>query len=228
MSECQSIDMPKWASYLLAGGLVVMSSVFSGLTLGLLALDNSALEILTESGSPLEKKRAKQIVPLRKNGNLLLCTLVIGNVIANSFLSILLAELFKGLKGLIVSTILIVVFGEITPQAICSRHGLLIGSYTRFITWFFLVLLFPVSKPISMMLDCMLGREVFSYYSKEELKTLLKMQVKQNKLKDDDSGIFQDDHVLLVGVHPLARLLQDSSTTACMLAAMLACIACHL
>jgi metal transporter CNNM len=198
----QTTDLPKWASLLLASGLVVMSSVFSGLTLGLLTLDNSALEILAKSGSPVEKRRAKNIIPLRRNGNLLLCTLVIGNVIVNSFLSILLADISSGLIGLVSSTVLIVIFGEIAPQAVCSRHGLLVGSHTRFITWFFWILLWPVSKPISMVLDGVLGEEAYSYYSKEELKTLLKMQVKESKLTDDDSGIFQDDHVLLVGAFP--------------------------
>lgn len=186
-------------SYVVAGGLIMCSALFSGLTLGLLSLDPSSLTILAEAGDAQERKYAKQIIPLRKNGNLLLCTLLIGNVIVNSFLSILLADLTGGILGGIASTVLIVIFGEIIPQAICSRHGLLIGSRTRYVTWFCVGLLFVAAWPISKVLDFFLGREVGIMYSREELKHLLKMQVVQGKRDPEEDGIDADDHNLLAG-----------------------------
>lgn len=56
-------------------------------------------------------------MPIRKKGNQLLCTLLIGNTVTNGFLSIFMANLTTGLVGLILSSSLIVVFGEIIPQA---------------------------------------------------------------------------------------------------------------
>lgn len=191
--------MPDWANYVLAGGLIACSALFSGLTLGLLSLDPSSLTILAEAGDTKERLYAKQIIPLRRNGNLLLCTLLIGNVIVNSFLSILLASLTSGITGGIASTVLIVVFGEIAPQAVCSRHGLYIGSKTRYITWFCVALLFVIAWPISKVLDCLLGREVGIMYSRQELKHLLKMQVVQGKKDPEEDGIDADDHNLLAG-----------------------------
>lgn len=41
-----------------------------------------------------------------------------------------MADLTDGLVGLALSTLSIVVFGEIMPQAACSRHGLYIGANT--------------------------------------------------------------------------------------------------
>lgn len=130
---------------------------------------------------------------------MLLCTLVLGNTIVNNFLSILLASVTSGLIGLIVSTGMIVCLGEIAPQALGARHGLFIGANTRFISLFFLVILYPVAKPIALVLDFVLGEEMMIFYTKEELKTLLKMQVKDFKGTHADGGIFADDHALLVG-----------------------------
>lgn len=192
--------MAAFASFILAGGLILCSALFSGLTLGLLSLDPSSLTILAEAGDAQERKHAKQIIPLRKNGNLLLCTLLIGNVIVNSFLSILLASIAGGIMGGVVSTALIVVFGEIAPQAVCSRHGLYIGSKTRYITWFCVILLYILAWPISKILDCLLGREVGIMYSREELKHLLKMQVVAGKRDREEDGIDIDDHNLLAGM----------------------------
>lgn len=65
-----------------------------------------------------------------------------------------------GTIAVLASTAGIVIFGEIVPQSICSRHGLMIGAKTTFITWFFLVITSPVAYPISRILDWLLGGEV--------------------------------------------------------------------
>lgn len=182
-----------------AGVLVVMSAIFSGLTLGLLSLDKTGLQILAEAGTPIERARAKHIMPLRANGNLLLCTLLIGNVVVNSYLSILLAGFSSGVVGLLVSTGLIVILGEIVPQAVCSRHGILVGTYTRHLTWTFLFCFYPFAKPISMVLDWALGAEIGTLYSKDELKRLLQLHVEDPNNESKETGITRDDHNLLAG-----------------------------
>jgi metal transporter CNNM len=54
-------------------------ALFSGLTLGLLSLDKINLQILHDLGTDTDRQRVKKILRVRKNGNVLLCTLVIGN-----------------------------------------------------------------------------------------------------------------------------------------------------
>ena len=128
------------------------------------------MQIVADVGSPDQQLYARHIIPLRKNGNLLLCTLLIGNTVTNSFMSIFLADLTSGVLGLVISTLLIVLLGEIAPQSFCTRHGLKVGYFTRHITMFFMIIFFPITWPISKILDILLGVEVGNVYGKKELK----------------------------------------------------------
>jgi metal transporter CNNM len=100
--------------------LASMSASFSGLNLGLMGLDVKNLELLTKGPFNNEEEArdaryAEKILPLRKRGNLLLCTILIGNVIVNSSLAIFMGELTSGIFGLLLSTGVITIFGEIVP-----------------------------------------------------------------------------------------------------------------
>ena len=100
--------------------LISLSATFSGLTLGLMSLDKTGLQIVMGGDDTEAAGYAKIIYPVREDGNLLLCTLLLGNVAVNALLSILLAEYTGGVTGLLSSTFLIVIFGEIVPQALVS------------------------------------------------------------------------------------------------------------
>ena len=140
--------------------LVMMSGGFSGLTLGLLSLSLEGLDIIIHGGTPDEKRWAELIYPVRKKGNKLLCTLLLGNTLVNAMIAIVSADLTSGLVGGLLSTGIIVIFGEIIPQAICSRHGLRIGASTICIVKPLMFLLSPITVPIAMALDALLGREM--------------------------------------------------------------------
>lgn len=140
-----------------------------------MALDRTDLKIYENTGSEKEKGFARVIIPVRNHGNYLLCTLLLGNVLVNSSLTILLDDLTSGMIAIVGSTMGIVIFGEIVPQAICSRHGLAIGAHTVWITKFFMLLTFPLSYPISLILNWILGEEIGAYYNRERLKELIKV-----------------------------------------------------
>merc|ERR1712137_699501 len=176
----------QWAFIIL---LVCLSGMFSGLNLGLMSLDKLGLEIVIQSGTPKQSLHARRIYPIRKRGNLLLCTILLGNVAVDALLSILLADFTSGAMGFILSTGIIVVCGEIVPQAICSRHGLAVGYYTVWIIWAFLIVLLPLSYPISKILDFALGRELGQLYSRNELKKLLEMHSTYSDITVDETTI---------------------------------------
>ena len=142
-----------------------------------MALDRTDLKIYENTGSDKEKGFARAITPVRNHGNYLLCTLLLGPVLVNSSLTILLDDLTSGIIAVVGSTMGIVIFGEIVPQAICSRHGLAIGAHTVWITKFFMLITFPLSYPISLILNLILGEEIGAYYNRERLKELIKVRM---------------------------------------------------
>ena len=140
--------LPLWLHVLIIMVLLVLSGIFSGLNLGLMALDPMELRIVQNCGTQKERRYARKIEPIRRKGNYLLCSLLLGNVLVNTSLTILLDNLIgSGLVAVASSTIGIVIFGEIVPQALCSRHGLAVGANTIILTKFFMLITFPLWRP---------------------------------------------------------------------------------
>ena len=80
--------------------LVAFSGLFSGLNLGLMSFSAEDLKIIIKgSGDPDERVWAQKILPLRDRGNLLLCTLLLGNTLVNAVIAILLADITSGTVG---------------------------------------------------------------------------------------------------------------------------------
>ncbi|KAH0479765.1 MAG: hypothetical protein KVP17_000156 [Porospora cf. gigantea B] len=179
----------------IAGGvaLAMASALFSGLTLGLMTLDVVGLQILIDSktdvdegsaaeegrtrckhaGSQKEAQYARRILKVRKDGNLLLVTLLVGNVAVNSAFSILMGAALSGITGFLISTVVITVFGEIIPQAVCSRYALIVGYYTMPVVVFIEICLYIICKPIALVLDWILGEDLGTIYSKKQLEALV-------------------------------------------------------
>uniref|UniRef100_A0A672LZ54 Metal transporter n=1 Tax=Sinocyclocheilus grahami TaxID=75366 RepID=A0A672LZ54_SINGR len=184
--------LPLWFQIILISGLLVLSGMFSGLNLGLMALDPMELRIVQSCGTNKEKKYARKIEPIRSKGNYLLCSLLLGNVLVNTTLTILLDDLIgSGLGAVVASTVGIVIFGEIVPQALCSRHGLAVGANTIVLTKFFMLLTFPLSFPVSKLLDCVLGQEIGTVYNREKLVEMLKVTEPYNDLVKEELNIIQ-------------------------------------
>ncbi|XP_076257606.1 metal transporter uex isoform X1 [Rhynchophorus ferrugineus] len=181
--------MPLWASIVVIIICISFSSLFSGLNLGLMSLDKTELKILCNTGTPKERKYARIIQPVRNHGNYLLCAILLGNVLVNSIFTILLDGLTSGLIAVIFSTLAIVLFGEIFPQAVCSRHGLAVGANTIYITKFVMILTFPLSYSVAKMLDWVLGEEIGNVYTRERLKELVMVTTGENDLDKDEVNI---------------------------------------
>ncbi|XP_026198646.1 metal transporter CNNM4 [Anabas testudineus] len=190
--EVEKSLLPIWLQVILICFLLVLSGMFSGLNLGLMALDPMELRIVQSCGTEKEKKYARKIEPIRRKGNYLLCSLLLGNVLVNTTLTILLDDLTKsGIGAVVASTVGIVIFGEIVPQALCSRHGLAVGANTILLTKLFMLLTLPLSWPISKLLDCILGQEIGTVYNREKLVEMLKVTEPYNDLVKEELNMIQ-------------------------------------
>jgi len=181
--------MPAWVIILIIIILLILSGIFSGLNLGLMALDQTELKIVQNTGTEAERGYADKIAPVRKHGNFLLCSLLLGNVIVNTTQTVLFDGLTSGMTAVIGSSLGIVIFGEIIPQAICSRHGLAVGAHTLWLTKFFMLLTFPLSYPISLILDKVLGTEIGTVYDKKKLIELLRVTEAEHDLGREEVDI---------------------------------------
>lgn len=155
--------------YFVVAILLLFSALFSGLTLGLMSLNAPELKRKMSLGD----KDAEKVYQVRERGNLLLATLLIGNVAINSALAIFLGSIASGFTAGLIATGLIVILGEITPQAIFSRYALFLGAKLTWLVKVFIFIFYPISWPIASILNKTLGEELATIYSKRELMKII-------------------------------------------------------
>ena len=160
---------------------LTQSAVFSGLTLGLFGLSRLKLEIEVESGN----QAAAAVLELRRDANLLLTTLLWGNVSINVLLTLLTDSVLSGLWAFFFSSVCITLFGEILPQAYFSRNALRMGILLAPVITFYRFILYPVSKPSALLLDRWLGKEGVLYFKEEDIRIMLQ---KHMESRDSDIG----------------------------------------
>lgn len=177
---------------LLAFLCLLLAACVAGLTLGLMSLDPLSLDIVMRGGDPVLSAAAKRVKPIREQGNLLLVTLLFANTLATELLPLVLEALVPGgYFSLVTSVVSIMLFGEIIPQAICSRHPLIIGSYMVGFVRVLRILLWPVAMPVAWLLDRFLGEELGTVYTREELRGLIDVHASNQVLTQDETTILK-------------------------------------
>eukprot|EP01127_Copromyxa_protea_P002140 TRINITY_DN12029_c0_g1_i1.p1 TRINITY_DN12029_c0_g1~~TRINITY_DN12029_c0_g1_i1.p1 ORF type:complete len:492 (-),score=63.28 TRINITY_DN12029_c0_g1_i1:85-1560(-) len=169
------------------GLLTLTAGLMSGMTIGLMGLDLTTLEILSKSGTETQQQQAKRVLPLLQKHHWLLCTLLLMNAAVNEALPILLERLVNPVIAVAVGVTLILLFGEIIPQALCSRWALPIGSNLSWLMWFLIAVCSPIAWPISKLLDYLIGtHEGIRVFKRTELKELVTLHGIQNFLNPQD------------------------------------------
>ncbi len=149
------------------------SAMFSGLNLAFFSVSRLRLEAEAEQDDPA----ALRILRLRSDANFLLCTILWGNVSVNVLLALLSESVLAGVGGFVFSTVGITVFGEIGPQAYFSRHATRMGGLLAPIIRVYQILLFPVAKPSSLILDGWVGPEGPSFMRERDVEIILQKHI---------------------------------------------------
>jgi metal transporter CNNM len=157
---------------------VCCAGLAAGLTMGLLSLDITKLEIKLMTGNKEDKEAVRNVLPIVKQHHLLLVTLLLFNSLANEALPIFLGALVPNYLALILSVTLVLLFGEILPSACFTGKGqLLLASKFIPVVELLITLLKPIAYPLSKALDYIFGdEETSSTISREDLEALVLLQ----------------------------------------------------
>lgn len=156
---------------------ISQSAMLNGLNLAFFTISKLELQIEVAKGN----KHARRVLSLRKNANSLLVTILWGCVAANVLLALLSNSVLSGVLAFIFSTFVITIFGEIAPQAYFTRHALRLGSLFAPVIRFYQILLFPIAKPTTLVLDRWLGPEAVSYFKEKDVRELIKLHMNSSK-----------------------------------------------
>jgi metal transporter CNNM len=169
--------------------LVIASGVCSGLNIALMSLKLDDLKRKAQLGDI----RAKSVLPLRESSHLTLASILLTNVAVISATSLVLGEQFNGILAGIASTLLIVIFGEVIPQALFVSRALLFCALFAPLLRVMIFVTFPVSKPLQYILDSILGKETPLLQSRHELGLLIGEHAdnEESELDENEVGIIR-------------------------------------
>ncbi len=152
---------------------ISQSAIFSGLNLAFFSISKLRLNIEASK----DNEHAAKILHLREDANLLLATILWGNVSINVLLTLLSNSVMTGVVAFMFSTFVITYLGEIMPQAYFSRHALRMAAQFAPVMRFYQVLLYPLTRPTSLMLDKCFGKEAVHFFEESDLEELIRMHM---------------------------------------------------
>ncbi len=185
---------------LLVTVLLAFSALCSGLNIALMSLDLGELSRKAKLGD----KRAKRVLPLRRNAHLSLAAILLSNVAFASATAIVLGDKLNGFVAGGISTILLVIFGELLPQAFFVRRALSFCSKASPALKILIILTFPISKPLQIAMDRLFGDgsdDAKRLHTRHELG----LMINEHLGKDASSELDEDEVEIIRGALQLSE-----------------------
>jgi metal transporter CNNM len=179
--------------------LLALGAIFSGLNIGLMMVRPAELKRKAAHGDII----AAKLYRYRKNGTYLIVCVLLGNVAVISTLSLLLESVAGGLGAGIITTLLVTIFAEIIPQTVFVRRGY---HFSRHFFWLLNIIFFlfwPIARPLTMLLDRVLGEELPTIFTREELTHLVDEHAHEYS---ETSGIDIDESRIVSGALEYSRV----------------------
>lgn len=169
--------------------LVAVAAVCSGLNVSLMSLGVADLKRQSKLGNA----KARRVLPLRVNSHLTLASILLFNVAAVSASTLVLEKKAGGLIAGIATTLLIVIFGEILPQAWFIRFALKYCAFLVPVMRFMILVTYPVAKPLQLILDRIIGHARPHLHNRSELGLIVSEHLggHESDLDEDEIEIMQ-------------------------------------
>ena len=177
---------------------IVLSSLFSASESAFLGLNKLRVHFLREKGD----KRAIRAGKLLERKEELLNMLLVGNEIVNVTLSVVLTSIFLKLFGVAglgiatsIATVLLLIFGEITPKSLTTRYPEKSSFFLSRFVWFFFYFLRPfviIFTSISRLFLKVFGistKKKQATFTEEEIKTFIDVGGEEGVLENGEKNM---------------------------------------
>lgn len=178
--------------------LIIMSAICSGLNIALISLDPSELKRKAKLGN----KQAQKLYPYRKNAHLSLASILLANVAFASGAAIILGDNLNGFVAAALSTLLLVIFSELLPQALFTRNALAFCARFTPLLRIMILISYPIAKPLQLVLDKAFGEggSTKRLHSRHELGLLI-----TDHLDEPASELDEDEVEIIRGALQLSE-----------------------
>ncbi|MBS4535277.1 HlyC/CorC family transporter [Clostridium sp. D2Q-14] len=213
--------------------LLILSAFFSSSETALVGLKIAEIRQLREK----DEKKAKLLERIKKRINIILSTILVGNnlvnILATTILTQLTMEFFKGSTSTFISTIvmtvLILIFGEITPKTFATQNpgkvSIIVARPIEILSKIFNPILIILNFITSFMIKILGGKVDSSgtFVTEEEIRTLVDVGEEEGVVKLHEKemieNIFDIDHidvgdVMIPRIDIIAVSQDDSMETA--------------
>lgn len=175
--------------------LLAMSAFFSSSETALTTVSTIRLKSLADNGS----KNAKLVLTLKENPDKMLSAILIGNNIVNIAASSITTIFFQQMWGSwAISigsgalTLLVLVFGEITPKTAATGYADKFSLFVAKPIWFLTKVLTPIIVVINFLASCIMklfrininGKE--STFTEEELRTIMDVSHEEGVIEEEE------------------------------------------
>lgn len=184
--------------------LLLLSALFSGAEVALFSLDEKRINILKKQSG----KISAYVIQLLEYPRKLLVTILIGNTIANVAASILavsialdLAEIysisqdFALLFQIIILTIIVILFAEITPKVWANKHPINFSRVIALPLWIISMILNPISVILSRLILFATSKVKYdksrTALSTSEIADLADIGVEKGTLEEEEQDLIQ-------------------------------------
>lgn len=184
------------------GIFLILSAFFSASETALMSLSKIRLRHLQEE----KVKHADLVQSLVEKPNRLLGSILVGNnlvnIAASAIATVLFTKFFPGLGALIatvVMTVLVLVFGEITPKSLAAakseKFSLRLAPFVRLIIWLFTPITTVIMFITNGLIRLLGGKKDMThqpFITEEELKTMVNVSHEEGVLEIDEKKMINN------------------------------------